>query len=317
MQVELHRHLDISVRPATLHALALRAGTIPAGTPFEEFRDRLVLKGPLRSLEEVLATFEVFQHVYTSREICEQVAFETVEDCRREGTRAVELRFAPGFVGGKTGLSWEDATAGFAAGLRRATAAYPEMRAGLICIAVRDQGVEEVERAVEFFLSHRSEFVGLDLAGNEDRYPCRLYAGAFSRAKTAGARITIHAGEASGPENIWEAIEILGAERIGHGIAAIRDPALMAELARRGVCLEVCPTSNWLTQAVPSLRAHPLPALLRAGVPVSLNTDDPTVFGVGLDDEMRNARMELGLSEAEIRLLEQHAESALFLLPPQ
>ena len=149
------------------------------------------------------------------------------------------------------------------------------MRAGLICIASRDCGAESVDQTMEFFLNHFDHFIGVDLAGEEEAFPCRLFEKSFKKAILRGANITIHAGEAVGPENIWEAIELLGADRIGHGVSCVKDPQLMGHLADQRICLEICPTSNWLTRSVPSLAEHPLPQILRAGIHVSINTDDP------------------------------------------
>jgi adenosine deaminase len=313
LQTELHRHLDVSVRASTLLELAQERGHEARSTSLESFREKLVLRKPMADLKEVLAQFSLFQAVLDRPEVLERVAYEVIEDCRSEGTRKVELRFAPSFVCEKTGLSWEDALGGFESGVKRALAAFPEMKAGLICIAVRDYGLDEVSRAVEFYLAHRSRFVGVDLAGNEVNFPCRLFESAFKPAIASGSRITIHAGEATGPENIWEAVELLGAQRIGHGIACVKDPELMRYLSERSICLEMCPTSNWLTHAVARLEDHPLPLALRAGIPVSINTDDPAVFGVTLDEEIRNCRERMGLSESELRLCQEHASRASFI----
>jgi adenosine deaminase len=173
--------------------------------------------------------------------------------------------------------------------------------------------VDEVARTAGFFLRHQARFAGFDLAGNEAQYPCRLFEGAFRGLRAAGAKITIHAGEACGPENIWEAIELLGARRIGHGIASVRDPELMERLRRDSICLEMCPTSNWLTQCVPTLEAHPLPQVLRAGIPVCINTDDPGIFDVSLPGEVEVCRRSMGMTSAEIEQCFGHAERASFL----
>jgi adenosine deaminase len=189
------------------------------------------------------------------------------------------------------------------------------MRVGLICIASRDFGVDEVARTVEFYLRHRDRFVGFDLAGNETDFPCRLFEEAFKPLLALGrdARITIHAGEASGPENMWEAIALLGARRIGHGLRCVEDPKLMDYLAAQRICLEMCPTSNWLTRSVDSIASHPLPRVLRAGIPVCINTDDPGIFGVTLGHERELCRTQMGMSEAEIELCNRHAVEASFI----
>jgi adenosine deaminase len=313
MQTELHRHLDVSIRTTTLLKLAQAKGLEAQSTSLERFREKHLIRRPMTDLSEVLAQFALFPKVLDRPEVLEQVAFECVEDCYLEGTRRVELRFSPTFVTDHSKLHWKETLDSFERGLKRALIQFPDMRAGLICIASRDFGVDEVLRTVEFYLEQQSRFIGLDLAGNEIEFPCRMFEDAFKKLKPHGARITIHAGEASGPENMWEAIELLGAQRIGHGIACVQDPKLMEYLKTNSICLEMCPTSNWLTNAVPSLEAHPLPLVLRAGVPVCINTDDPGIFGVSLPEELANCRTRLRMSEAEIAQCEAHAMKASFL----
>jgi len=267
----------------------------------------------MKSLEDVLAQFTLFQKVLDRPEVLERVAFEVVEDCYREGTRKVELRFAPHFVAEYSQLHWDEILLSFEMGLKRALAKYPDMRAGLLCIAVRDFGTEGVARAVEFFLAHQTRFAGLDLAGNEAGSNCKNYERDFKKAIQAQAKITIHAGEAAGPENIWEAIEYLGAQRIGHGIAAVQDLPLVERIRRDFICLEMCPTSNWLTQAVLDLKKHPISKALELKLPVCINTDDPTIFGTTLPNEVKVSKNQIGLTQSQIDLCFRNADQASFL----
>ena len=313
IQTELHRHLDVSARPATLLKLAQERGLEAQSTSLEAFREKLILRKPLNDLREVLAQFTLYQKVLDRPEVLAEIAFEVVEDCYREGTRKAELRFSPGFVCELNQLSWETALDGFQSGVNRALGKYPDMKAGLICIGTRDYGPEEIDRTVEFYLRNQLRFIGLDLAGNENGFPCRLFETSFRKAKAAGAKITVHAGEGSGPENIWEAVELLGAQRIGHGIACVQDPKLMEMLKSRGICLEMCPTSNFLTRAVSFLSDHPLPRVLRAGIPVCINTDDPGIFGVTLPQEVEVCRTEMKMTAGEIDQCFAHAATASFI----
>ncbi len=314
MQIELHRHLDVSVRLSTLLELAQKKGLEAQSTSVSEFRKKVVLEKPLRDLKEVLATFSLFPKVLDQPEVLERIAFEVVEDCHQEGTEWVELRYSPSFLCESSKLSWDAALDSLENGIQKALKKFPKMKAGLICIAARDYGAQNVNDTVEFFLKHKSRFIGFDLAGNEAQYPCRLFESSFKKLKAAKTQITVHAGEASGPENIWEAIEILGAQRIGHGVKCVEDPKLMQYLAQHQICLEVCPTSNWLTQVVPSLAEHPLPKILRAGIPVTINTDDPSVFGTTLPQETRACREKMGMTENEIAACFDYAKNSTFLL---
>ncbi len=155
--------------------------------------------------------------------------------------------------------------------------------------------------------------MALDLAGDEANFPGSRFVRHFRRAREAGLRITVHAGEATGPESVRQAIEELGAERIGHGVHAIEDDSVLQLLAERGIALESSPTSNVQTSTVPTYAAHPLPQFLRRGLTVTLNTDDPGISAIDLAHEYRVAHQEMGLSLAELRQLQLNALHAAFL----
>ena len=311
-KIELHRHLDISLRLSTLLELAQERGLEAQSTSLAGFSEKIVLRQPLADLSSVLATFSLFPQVLDRFDVFERVAFEAAEDCVREGTDDVEFRFSPGFISSVTPVPWEEILDGFEAGLNRAQKTHANHRFGLILIVSRDRGPKVAEKTIAFALKHQDRILGVDLAGPEDPHPAREFREIFAPARKAGIPITVHAGESSGPESIWEAIEELGARRIGHGVAAAKDPELQALLKRDGICLEQCPTSNFITQCVNSFEAHPFPQLLRAGVPVCLNTDDPTVFASSMRGEIEIARNKMGLTEAEIELAWKNAEGASF-----
>ena len=311
-RTELHRHLDASFRPSTLVTLVNRL-QIPA--PFKtakEVREKFWITSQMKSLAEVLACFEIFQKVLRTQEILEQVAFEAVEDAALDGIQKIELRYSPSFTSEFSGLSWKEALDSFSKGIQQGAATHG-IRAGLICIASREYGLEAAIKTVEFALENRGQFIGVDLAGNEEAFPNRNYASAFRRAVDAGMPVTIHAGEACGPESIWQAIDELGARRIGHGITATRDEKLIQRLARDGILLETCPTSNYVTRSVNSFAEHPLPKFLAARIPVSISTDEPGIFGVTLTEEQAIARKHMGLSGADIAKTEAFASSHSFL----
>jgi adenosine deaminase len=313
IQTELHRHLDCSIRAETLLRLAQERGLEGQSTSLESFKNKFFLRQPFTNLSSVLGQFTLFQKVLNRPEVLERVGYEAVEDCWKEGTRRVEFRFSPGFVSEKSGLSWDDILLSFLSGIEKGIYRYPDMRVGLICIATREHEIDSAHKTVEFFLKNKSRMIGLDLAGDEAKYPCRLFESAFKKAIHQNSKITIHAGEASGPESIWEAIEFLGARRIGHGVSCWKDAQLLNYLSKEKICLEICPTSNWITQAVPSLAKHPLPEILRSGVPISINTDDPGIFGVSLHHETQICREQMGLTLAEIEKCQLSATEASFL----
>ncbi len=297
---ELHRHLDVSVRLSTLLALAQERGLIPQSTSLEGFARDFVLRDPMRDLAAVLGKFTLYQQVLDRFDVVEQVAFEACEDAFREGIRWIEFRFSPSFVCTLSKMPWNEAMDGFEAGLSRAMEVLPGFRAGLICIGSRDLGMKAIEKTVEFFLKHRDRFVGFDLAGDEAEFPNRLYKRVMRDVIQSGAKITIHAGEAAGPDSVWTALEDLGAHRIGHGIRSVEDPRLLEYLRDHEILLEMCPTSNRITNAWSDYTTHPFRRCLEAGVPVSLNTDDPSIFGNTLSDEIEIARGPMGISEENI-----------------
>ena len=304
---------------STLLELAQAKGRVGAGTSLKSFQNQLWLRRPMKNLAEVLAKFTLFQQVLERPEDLERVAYEAVEDCRREGIRQVELRFSPSFVCEDGSLEWSEALDAFHNGLVRALAEMPDMKAGLLLIASRDYGPDSAAETVQLYLDNLHRVVGIDLAGDEAAFPPRLFAQAFQPVAEAkekdpnGVHVTVHAGEAAGPDSVWEALELLGAERIGHGIRAFEDPSLVRHLAERRISLEMCPTSNWITRAVPSLAEHPLRRALEMGVPATINTDDPSIFGVTLGDEIRLARSEMGLTDQQIEESFDHAARATFL----
>ena len=176
-----------------------------------------------------------------------------------------------------------------------------------------EAGVPSADVTLEVALKHRPDgLVSFGLGGPEIGVPRAQFAPHFAQARAAGLHSVPHAGESTGPETIWDALEHLGAERIGHGIAAARDPRLLAHLRGSGIALEVCPTSNVRTRSVPSLAAHPLPALVAAGVPVTINSDDPPMFATSLNHEYAVAAELLGLDAAGVAELARVAVRASF-----
>ncbi|MBL7715178.1 MAG: adenosine deaminase [Bdellovibrionales bacterium] len=312
-QTELHRHIDVSLRIETAWELAKKTGMIGESTSLQSFRDKIIISKPLGSLGEVLSTFELFQGLFSDESVFERVGFEASEDAYREGTRFMEFRFSPAFATAKSKIDWTKALGGFHQGIQKFSKAHPDFKAGLILISSREFGSEAAEKTIDLAIANRDKIIGVDLAGDETADASRAYEAPFARAKKAGIPITIHAGEGTTADAVWYAIENLGARRIGHGIASIQDPKLVEYLRKHSICLEICPISNWLTQSAKTWKDQPLPALLRAGVPVSINTDDPGFFGNTLQDEIRICQKELEMTQEEINACFDHAKRSSFL----
>jgi len=208
----------------------------------------------------------------------------------------VETFFSPGEFASK-GLS----ALRIAEAVQRGFARVPEVRVALVADLVRDLGAERGARQLDELAEGRSlGIIGVGIGGSEHRFPPELFTEVFHRARELGFRCSAHAGEAAGPESVWGALRALRVERIGHGVRAIEDPRLVQELVRSGVHLEVCPLSNVRTGVVASLTEHPVARLVRAGVRLSVSTDDPMLFGNTLAGEYQALHEGLGLSVEEI-----------------
>jgi adenosine deaminase len=296
--VDLHRHLEGSVRFETFVELARETGI---DLPRRELRRRTSMRGEKPGFLRFLSKFELYRGLYPSREWIERVAFEAAEDARKEGVDRLELRFSPTHFGRRLGAKGEDVAAWVAAGARRGHRAVT-----FVATYGRDFGVKgnaPTTRAVE----GTDLFRGLDLAGNEAA-PAAPFRPLFRRLKRP---VTIHAGEAGGPGNVREAVEAFGARRIGHGVRVLESAEVTALARAKGVVFEVCLTSEVQTGAAPSWRRHPGVAMLRAGLAVTLNTDDPSICGTTLRGEFARARR-LGVSARDLAACTARARKAAF-----
>ncbi len=314
-KAELHRHLELCMRPSTIRELAPQFGIdLPDD---QAFLNRFVILEPMQDLGAVLNKFLDTQKLLASEEILERLAFEACEDAfKNENIHWLELRYAPTFIQqGHEHLSFEKIHQAICRGVEAAKKAYP-MRVGLICILQRILPLDVTERVTNFVLEQADSFVGIDLADNEVGFDCKPFAPFFAKAKAAGLKITVHSGEANVPEApqyVVDAIEHLGAERIGHGVQIYRSPEVMEFVRERGVTLELCPTSNWLTQAIPNLDQHPFKVLMDFGLKVTINTDDPVIFNTDLNREYQLLHEKLGLSFAQLKACSEQARASSFI----
>jgi adenosine deaminase len=309
-KAELHLHLDGSLRIETALELARTRGIdAPADAP--GMAAALIAPMPCANQAELLRAFDLPIALMQDAEALERIASELVETKAADGVRYLEIRWGP-LLHVAGGLSLADGIAAVCAGARAG-----EARTGtvvrLICTALRSHepaaNVTLAETAARF---RDDGLTGWDLAGREAAFPDPLvHASAFEAAGEGGLRITLHAGEWGGAAQVARALA-LDPERIAHGPGAADDPALCAELIARGVTLDLCPTSNWQAGIVPSLAAHPLARLHRAGVPVTLSTDDTTVSDLSLSDEYVRAVESIGLTLDELWTIDRHALDVAF-----
>jgi len=279
-KVQLHCHLEGTVRAETFRSLAakhdvdLGERADPAQTyAFATFREFLLL---FAKVTETLRAPEDYA----------RIARDYVADAASQGVRYAEVFVSPSvWTFFHRELDPRAVVAAIRAALDEARAEHG-VDVALIADLTRNFGVERAEETARLAVSLRDlGVIGVGLGGDEARFPPELYERAFAIARDGGLRTVAHAGEAAGPESVRAAVEVLGAERIGHGVRAVEDPAVVAMLAERRIPLEICPTSNRLTGAAPAERAHPLGALDAAGCVVTIDADDPALFGTTLLDE--------------------------------
>lgn len=310
-KMDLHRHLDGSVRLETIwdvghtHHLALPGKTLDDLRPF------VVVTEPQPGLMAFLAKFEWMVGILVNAEICRRVAYENVEDAKREGIDYIELRFSPAFMAGPHGLDQQAVCEAVVDGARAAAREFG-VQCRLIGILSRTFGVDACASELDALLSIKDDLVAIDLAGDESNFPPQRFIPHFKLVRDAGLGVTIHAGEAAGPESIWSAINDLGATRIGHGVRATEDPALMDFLRERRIGIECNLTSNLQTSTVPSLQAHPLKQFLEFGLLATINTDDPGISAIDLAHELDVAAPAAGLSDAQITQARRNAVEIAF-----
>lgn len=315
LKVELHRHLELSVRASTLRELAPQFGIeIPDD---QTFANRFLIQEPMKDLGSVLNKFLDTQLLLATEETLERIAYEACEDAYNEGIRILELRYAPTFVCYRhENLNFEKAHRAIVRGVERAEKDFP-MAVGLICIIQRILSVADAERVTHFAIEHKDTFIGLDLADNEDGFDSKPFSPFFMKAKKAGLGVTIHAGEINvpkAPRYVKDAVEHLGATRIGHGVQVYRDPEMIEYVKKNNLTLELCPTSNYLTQAIPgSVAEHPFRQLFDAGLRTTINTDDPGIFDTDMNKEYRILRDHFGFTASEFQQCNTYALEASFI----
>ncbi|MDP9004829.1 MAG: adenosine deaminase [Verrucomicrobiota bacterium] len=310
--IDLHRHLDGSVRVETILDLAKQHGVKLPGSTVEELRPHVHVTDPQPGLMAFIAKMLWMTRVLADADACRRITRENVEDAKREGIAYLELRFSPFFMAEPHGLDPERVVAAVVEGAAEGAAATG-VSVSLIGILSRHYGVDVAHQELGALLSQRQHLVALDLAGDEANFPAPLFTEHFGKARDAGWRITVHAGEAGGPQSVWDAVRLLGAERIGHATRALEDPALADFLLEKRIAIEANLTSNVHTSTVPDLASHPLKQMLAHGLLASINTDDPGVSAIDLPYEFEVAAPAAGLSREQIRQAQQNALETAFL----
>lgn len=309
---DLHRHLDGNIRAQTILDLGRQFNVALPADSLVDLLPHVQVTETAPDLMSFLQKLDWGVAVLGSLDACRRIAYENVQDAARVGLDYVELRFSPYYMAMNHLLPLQGVVESVVDGVR-AGQEECNLEVRLIGILSRTFGADACQQELEAILACRDSVTALDLAGDELGFPGSLFLPHFTRARDAGLHITVHAGEAAGPQSIWQAIHELGAERIGHGVKAIDDPKLMDFLAKHRIGIESCLTSNVQTSTVASLAQHPLKRFLDHGILATLNSDDPAVQGIDIDHEYRLSAPQAGLNADDIHTARRNGLTIAFL----
>jgi adenosine deaminase len=305
-KVELHSHLEGCIQPELVRTIAAR--------------NNISLKEGLFTADDMFAwdDFVGFLQAYDEASFClrksqdyRDIMYTYMKQCAAEGTIYAET-FISSDHAAAVGMTYDDMLSGCVQGIDDAERDFGIV-GRLILSCVRHLGPEQAVVVAQQLVDNPHPYiVGFGMGGNESMFTQADFAPAFNIAAAAGFACTTHAGEVLGPESVWDAIDNLPVTRIGHGVRSVEDPALMAELLKRGIALEVCPGSNIALSVYPDLASHPLTKILEAGISTSLNSDDPPFFATTVGAEYQSAAKDFGLNLEQLRNISRMAMEASF-----
>jgi adenosine deaminase len=306
-KIELHCHLDASVRVSTVAELGRKIG-LSLPTPLET---ALIAPEICIDLADYLVRIDLALEVMQHRDHLVRIAREIVEDLAADGVIYGEIRFAPQ-LHQRNGMNMQEVLNAVHEGLKQGEQ-QTGMKTGLIVCCLRHESAERSLEIATLAVNNRDKVCALDLAGDEARYVGAPHADAFALAKREGLRRTVHAGEAAGPDSIREAIDLLGAERIGHGVRIIESNELQERAKVTRLPLEMCPLSNVQTRAAKSLPEHPIDRLFRAGLRITVNTDCRTVSYTTVTKEFERLQNTFHWGAAEFHQCQRNSAEAAFV----
>ena len=310
-KIELHCHLDGSLRPETIIDIALKDGIQLPSYERNELQKELIAPLECESLDDYLKRFSLPNLVMQSKENLRRITFELFEDATKENVKYMEVRFAP-LLHTLKGLDVEEIIQAVLEGMEAAAERY-DIRGNIILSCMRTMPVESAFEVVEKGRKFLGKgVVAIDLCASEEEGFCRRFIEPIALARNYGYRVTIHAGETGVGKNVLEAVELLGAERIGHGVF-IKDCAEAYTIVKdRQVVLEMCPTSNVQTKAVRDYREHPIYLFHKDGIKVTINTDNRTVSDTTMTKECQLVNNEFNLGEEDYRQIYLNSVEASF-----
>jgi adenosine deaminase len=314
--VDLHRHLDGSVRLETILDLGRQHNLEMPAWDVEGLRPYVQVIDPQPGVMAFIEKFKLMTAILVDYDACHRVAYENVADAQQEGLDYVELRFSPWFMASGRSLDPAGIVEAVCDGIAEGQRDFG-VRTNLIGILSRTYGPEIAWKELDALLTQKEHLVAIDLAGDEANFPGELFVDHIHKAVSAGWGITVHAGESAGPESIWQAVQDLGAARIGHGVTAIQDLGLMNFLAEREIGVECNLTSNLQTSTVTDYASHPIREFLERGILATINTDDPGISNIDLAYEYNVAAPAAGLSQEQIHQAQRNAVLVAFLSPDE
>lgn len=310
--VDLHRHLDGNIRPKTIWQLAQKNNIKLPADNFESFLPHVQITDSEADLIAFLKKLDWGVGVLKSLDDVVRIGYENVEDAFNANIDYAELRFSPYYIAMTHNLPIEGVVEAIIEGVNKGKEKF-STKTNLIGILSRTFGVDHCQSELNALLAYKDNLVAVDLAGDEYNFPGGLFDNHFKQVKDAGLNVSVHAGEAAGPESVWHAIKTLGATRIGHGVACAKDQQLMDYMCDHQISIESCLTSNYQTGTIQNLAIHPVKTFLANDLLVCLNTDDPAVENIELAGEYQLAREVLQLSDAQITQLQRNAIQMSFL----
>ena len=283
-KIELHCHLDGSVRPETIIELAKIEGIKLPSYDIETIKNIMIAPMECTSLNEYLEKFEIPVAIMQSKENLKRITYELMEDSAKENIKYIEIRFAP-LLHTNKGLSSEEIIQSVLEGIKEGEKNY-DIKGNLILSFLRHMPAETIYEVIEAGKKYLGDgVVAIDLCASEDKGFCEKFIQPFLLGKEYGYKVTIHAGETGIGENVLDAIQMLGAERIGHGIHIKNCKEAYDIVKEKNIVLEMCPTSNVQTKAVDSFEVHPILDFHKDGIKVTINTDNRTVSNTTLTKE--------------------------------
>lgn len=309
---DIHRHLDGNIRIQTILDLGQKFSLDLPALTVESLRPFVQIVEAEPSLIAFLSKLDWGVAVLGDLDACRRVAYENVEDAKNAKIDYAELRFSPYYMAMKHNLPIAGVVEAVVDGVQAGCRDF-NIKANMIGILSRTFGQKACSEELAGLLSQKDNLVAIDLAGDELGQPGELFVDHFKKVRDAGLQVTVHAGEAAGAQSMWQAINELGAVRIGHGVKAVEDKKLMDYLAAHKIGIESCITSNIQTSTISDIKQHPIKTFLEHGILATINTDDPAVEGIELPFEYEVAAPNVGLTQGQIRQAQINGLDIAFL----